>query len=933
MIAALLLCAASLGAVVQAAAVAGATPAQADDGCHASTDGAVFVADSGLHVTHDGTTVGDNPYVDESTLAFPNVTVRASGNASVTVARETTGSVCLRSVDPRAAPITLAPATGPAITVSDPLRQLSYGTVDYDPTATGSDLSYGADDEARLQVAVSDDYRGRTVEAVDVETDRLLAAAAAGDAGTVALELPAGTHRVDLRAVPPDDAPDGAAGESSAPSFDVSIEDTNTPVAAGSTLEVTASVTNTGERAGRQTLTLTDVEGVERDTVTVQLDGGETNDSVTFRWRTAEPGVGEITVASEDDGASVPVEIGEAGGQRWAGELVDYQPSPQTQHVGGFLPLAAGLWLAAIWLVATRDTDVARAFAAVLVVAALRATSDTLHVLVDGIAGTETSIAALNLSLELLLAVAFVRFAAIYAAVDRLRSRRATAALGLATAIGLATIATNSVHGLVFADVGVADAPFTYVRTTAGPVEWAIYAFDTLLLLLGGGLIARTMVGASLRTVWRPLAVVVIGLSLAVIVGLVSMLGQGPVAGYDYDGAAVNYFVLVTTVALVGQGLQRLKSRGAASIVADMEDPVVILDDAWHVVEYNAAAERLYPTIASGRSFDAVVPWTVDRPRPGETTTRNLTVPRESGGPDSSLGALEPAANDGENRRSAAAADEGEDPGTADGRHYVVTVTSVTTDTNDGIGYTVQLADVSDLERQRKLLETKNAHLDRFADALTANVRSSLGDAERFTDRAVDLLESASDPGEVNRSRLAEYLCAIDEALERIDDVIGDVLELVRGSDRELHREPIEFEDAVASAWEAVDATDATLRVESSGRITADSEQFQDLLERLLDEVVGRGDAGTTVRVALEADRFVVGADGRVPLDGPRERDSSSNHSSDVDDANVSFSIAERRARSHGWEVVREADDDGLRIVVTGCDAAVDRAAPPEVDG
>ncbi len=83
-------------------------------------------------------------------------------------------------------------------------------------------------------------------------------------------------------------------------SFAVSVESTNSPVPAGETLRVTATVENTGDTTGTQSVGLT-VDGVERDTTELTLDAGESR-SVELAWQTASDDAGEYTatVASED---------------------------------------------------------------------------------------------------------------------------------------------------------------------------------------------------------------------------------------------------------------------------------------------------------------------------------------------------------------------------------------------------------------------------------------------------------------------------------------------------------------------------------------------------------------------------------------------------------------------------------------------------------
>jgi hypothetical protein len=92
-------------------------------------------------------------------------------------------------------------------------------------------------------------------------------------------------------------------------SFAVSIGSTSTPVLGGDSLDVTATITNTGDEAATQTVELAVDNRVVDETV-VTLDGGESK-VVTLTWPTdeADNGVHDATVVSEDSAASVDVTV------------------------------------------------------------------------------------------------------------------------------------------------------------------------------------------------------------------------------------------------------------------------------------------------------------------------------------------------------------------------------------------------------------------------------------------------------------------------------------------------------------------------------------------------------------------------------------------------------------------------------------------------
>jgi len=100
-------------------------------------------------------------------------------------------------------------------------------------------------------------------------------------------------------------------------SFDVNITGTNSSVTEGETLAVDVNVTNTGDETATQTLNLTDTDfnNTERDSVSVKLNGGNFNNSITLEWNTTEgdSGTGNVTVFSENDTDTSNVTVEETG--------------------------------------------------------------------------------------------------------------------------------------------------------------------------------------------------------------------------------------------------------------------------------------------------------------------------------------------------------------------------------------------------------------------------------------------------------------------------------------------------------------------------------------------------------------------------------------------------------------------------------------------
>lgn len=101
--------------------------------------------------------------------------------------------------------------------------------------------------------------------------------------------------------------------------FTVDVTGTSSPVREGESLAVEATITNTGDVADTQPVTLT-VDGVVRDSVQLTVDGNDVR-TITLRWATSVGDAGEYTatVASEDDADAAAITVTAPGGANGGG--------------------------------------------------------------------------------------------------------------------------------------------------------------------------------------------------------------------------------------------------------------------------------------------------------------------------------------------------------------------------------------------------------------------------------------------------------------------------------------------------------------------------------------------------------------------------------------------------------------------------------------
>jgi subtilisin family serine protease len=178
------------------------------------------------------------------------------------------------------------------------------------PVTEGDDLSVTA------TVQNTGDETGTQTIALDVagQRDSTSIQLAGGETQTVTLNWTtsdgdAGDYTASVTSENDSASTDVTVEDASTPAnFAVSIDSTDSPVTEGDTLSVTATVQNTGDETGTQTIAL-DIAG-QRDSTSVQLAGGETQ-TVTLNWTTSDGDAGDYTatVASENDSVSTSVTV------------------------------------------------------------------------------------------------------------------------------------------------------------------------------------------------------------------------------------------------------------------------------------------------------------------------------------------------------------------------------------------------------------------------------------------------------------------------------------------------------------------------------------------------------------------------------------------------------------------------------------------------
>ena len=215
----------------------------------------------------------------------------------------------------------------------------------------------------------------------------------------------------------------------------------------------------------------------------------------------------------------------------------------------------------------------------------------------------------------------------------------------------------------------------------------------------------------------------------------------------------------------------------------------------------------------------------------------------------------------------------------------------------DGGGRVVFLArDVTERREYQAALEAKNERLDEFASFVSHDLRNPLNVAQG----TLEMVEPADDDS-------AATLVEAREALDRMADLIEDVLALARQGSVVEDPVPTRLEPVVHRAWASIETGDATLDAGADlGSVLADGDRLQQLFENLFRNSMEHGssaDHPATVHVARTRTGF------RVVDEGPgipdENRQEVFEHGFSTNDSGTGFGLAivDRIASAHGWTV------------------------------
>ncbi|MEF8841289.1 MAG: PAS domain-containing sensor histidine kinase [Haloarculaceae archaeon] len=249
---------------------------------------------------------------------------------------------------------------------------------------------------------------------------------------------------------------------------------------------------------------------------------------------------------------------------------------------------------------------------------------------------------------------------------------------------------------------------------------------------------------------------------------------------------------------------------------------------------------------------------------------------------------------------------------------------------DEAVGIVVTGRNIAD-RRARRELERQNERLDEFASVVSHDLRGPLSVAQGYLSLA-------------REGRDSDELAKAADAVERMGDLVDDLLALAREGEAVGETTPVDLGDTAGRAWEGLGAV-GTLELASPPTVEADPSRLRALLENLfrnavehgstdleagdIDGAVEReeagGTAGTqpadggengdgiTVRVGTLPDRngFYVEDDGQGIPEDDREQVFESGYTTSEDGTGFGLAIVRTIAEAHDWSVTLTENEAG----------------------
>ncbi len=239
----------------------------------------------------------------------------------------------------------------------------------------------------------------------------------------------------------------------------------------------------------------------------------------------------------------------------------------------------------------------------------------------------------------------------------------------------------------------------------------------------------------------------------------------------------------------------------------------------------------------------------------------------------------------------------------------------------DSDGNTAGLVGVGrDITRQKaneRQLEQQNERLEQFASVVSHDLQNPMNVAKGRLELAQDECES-------------QHLDQINDALDRMQRLIEDMLWLTSEGQDIGKTEPVDLQKTVDAAWHitADNHEEADLIFDGSdpgdwSHIWADEDRLQQVLENLFQNAIEYAGPEVTIQVETTERGFAIEDDGPGIPTEERHRIFDASYSTSENGTGLGLQIVEQVVEAHEWDIyVVDGEAGGARFELTGLEVA-----------
>ncbi|MCL9812260.1 PAS domain S-box protein [Natranaeroarchaeum aerophilus] len=207
---------------------------------------------------------------------------------------------------------------------------------------------------------------------------------------------------------------------------------------------------------------------------------------------------------------------------------------------------------------------------------------------------------------------------------------------------------------------------------------------------------------------------------------------------------------------------------------------------------------------------------------------------------------------------------------------------------------------------EREEVKRANERLEEFASIVSHDLRNPLNVASGHLELAREDCESPD-------------LEAVEQAHDRMDSLIEDLLTLAREGDGATNTKAVDLKAVVAECWETVETAEASLSVETDQTIVADERRLKQLFENLIRNAVEHGGSAVTVTVGGLEDGFYIEDNGPGIPEDDDETVFEVGYSTNSEGTGFGLSIVQQIVEAHDWNIrVTTRSGGGARFEIAG---------------